>query len=250
MAFLTESDLYESGIYQLETTDPVQGGSSGVSNLPLKHLANRTKWLKARMDAAGMSGSSPSFSLNMDNLQTPGTHFILATATNRPATGEGICFVGAFTGVGGPKISQVYMSLVDGQVYSRQINVATVGLWQRLVRSSEIDGIIKTTGVVVSFSGAWQALSGFAPAAHKQLKRVWLSGRVEEGTTNGVVLNIPAGFRPVREFHGTFFNRDTLENETVIIGTDGDLEIYSETTAVVYNGALYFPLDWISYEVA
>lgn len=33
-------------IYQLETTDPVQGGADGVDNLPHKNLANRTLWLK------------------------------------------------------------------------------------------------------------------------------------------------------------------------------------------------------------
>lgn len=45
MAFLTETSTYEAGIYQLETSDVVEGGAAGVSNTPLKHLANRTKWL-------------------------------------------------------------------------------------------------------------------------------------------------------------------------------------------------------------
>lgn len=50
MANLTETTIYETGIYQLEITDPVEGGSSGVSNLQAKQLANRTNWIKNWID--------------------------------------------------------------------------------------------------------------------------------------------------------------------------------------------------------
>ena len=46
MASLTEAETYETGIYQLEITDPVIGGANGVDNLQAKQLANRTAWLK------------------------------------------------------------------------------------------------------------------------------------------------------------------------------------------------------------
>lgn len=46
MANLPESSTFDAGVYQLETTDPVIGGPSGISNTPLKNLANRTLWLK------------------------------------------------------------------------------------------------------------------------------------------------------------------------------------------------------------
>lgn len=36
---------YDTGVYQLQLTDPVQGGPGGVSNAPLLNLANRTAWL-------------------------------------------------------------------------------------------------------------------------------------------------------------------------------------------------------------
>lgn len=51
MANLTETATYDAGVYQLETTDPVQGGASGKSNAPLINLANRTKYLKQHIDA-------------------------------------------------------------------------------------------------------------------------------------------------------------------------------------------------------
>jgi len=50
MANLNETQNYENGIYQLETTDPVVGGPEGVSNTQAKQLANRTAWLKQQIE--------------------------------------------------------------------------------------------------------------------------------------------------------------------------------------------------------
>lgn len=46
MANLPETSQFDTGVYQIETTDPVLGGPNGVANAPLKNLANRTKYLK------------------------------------------------------------------------------------------------------------------------------------------------------------------------------------------------------------
>ena len=58
MANLSESATWEAGIYQIETTDPVQGGASGVSNTQGKQLANRTKYLKDHVDALEASSTT------------------------------------------------------------------------------------------------------------------------------------------------------------------------------------------------
>lgn len=50
MANVTESAAWESGIYRLETTDPILGGENGTSNIQAKQLANRTLYLKSRAD--------------------------------------------------------------------------------------------------------------------------------------------------------------------------------------------------------
>ena len=50
MAYLPEDPSWDAGIYQIETTDPVLGGPNGVSNKPLKNLANRTLHLKGRVE--------------------------------------------------------------------------------------------------------------------------------------------------------------------------------------------------------
>lgn len=50
MANQPEQVQYDAGVYQLETTDPVDGGVGAVSNKPLLNLANRTAYLKQHVD--------------------------------------------------------------------------------------------------------------------------------------------------------------------------------------------------------
>ncbi|PLY08406.1 MAG: hypothetical protein C0625_02125 [Arcobacter sp.] len=63
MADIEELEQWEDGVYQLETTDPVEGGADGVDNKPHKHLANRTVYLKSKLEKstfASMIIASPS----------------------------------------------------------------------------------------------------------------------------------------------------------------------------------------------
>lgn len=46
MAYLSETAQWPEGIYQIERSDPVEGGINGISNRPLRELANRTAWLR------------------------------------------------------------------------------------------------------------------------------------------------------------------------------------------------------------
>ncbi|POY46209.1 pyocin knob domain-containing protein, partial [Avibacterium paragallinarum] len=50
MANLEEKEKWETGIYQIEESDPVHGGADGVTNKPIKQLANRTKYLKKEVE--------------------------------------------------------------------------------------------------------------------------------------------------------------------------------------------------------
>ena len=52
MANLVETARWEAGIYQWETSDPVQGGPNGIDNRPTRELANRTLWLKNELAKA------------------------------------------------------------------------------------------------------------------------------------------------------------------------------------------------------
>lgn len=55
MANVPENPTWEAGIYQFETTDPVQGGPDGIDNLPNRQLANRTAYLKQYLEALQQS---------------------------------------------------------------------------------------------------------------------------------------------------------------------------------------------------
>ncbi|AJY31645.1 phage Tail Collar domain protein [Burkholderia thailandensis 34] len=46
MSKLVETSRWEEDIYQIETSDPVEGGPDGISNLQARQLVNRTRYLK------------------------------------------------------------------------------------------------------------------------------------------------------------------------------------------------------------
>lgn len=52
MGKLTEIEQWDEDVYQIETSDPVLGGPEGITNKPAKQLANRTLWLKKRLEEA------------------------------------------------------------------------------------------------------------------------------------------------------------------------------------------------------
>ena len=53
MANLKEQEKWEEGVYQIEENDPVLGGDDGITNKPIKQLANRTLWLKKTLELFG-----------------------------------------------------------------------------------------------------------------------------------------------------------------------------------------------------
>ncbi|HHF4471971.1 TPA: phage tail protein, partial [Haemophilus influenzae] len=50
MAGLNETNKWETEIYRIEENDPVHGGEDGITNKPIKQLANRTKYLKTEVE--------------------------------------------------------------------------------------------------------------------------------------------------------------------------------------------------------
>lgn len=95
MSNLSETSTYEAGIYQLETTDPVVGGPSGISNQQAKQLANRTKYLKDHVDALETSTSTtaPQF----DNDTSPATTAFVQRALGNLRSVAGISTTATLT---------------------------------------------------------------------------------------------------------------------------------------------------------
>jgi phage-related tail fiber protein len=84
MTNLVEAVKWEDGIYQLETSDPVEGGPDGIDNLPLRQLANRTRYLKDKQELhAAANNPHPQYATH-DELQgyiQPGALLPFATKT-------------------------------------------------------------------------------------------------------------------------------------------------------------------------
>lgn len=64
MANLKEKDVWEDGIYQIEENDPVLGGENGITNKPIKQLANRTLWLKKVLELFGKKSAPKDLTAN------------------------------------------------------------------------------------------------------------------------------------------------------------------------------------------
>ena len=83
MTNLTETAVWESGVYQIEETDRVQGGESGVTNTPLRQLANRTSYLKqykADLESPIFTGlpKVPNVTAGANNTQIANTAYVKA----------------------------------------------------------------------------------------------------------------------------------------------------------------------------
>ncbi|MDP0121894.1 tail fiber protein [Glaesserella parasuis] len=86
MAGLNETAKWEREVYQIEEDDPVLGGVKGVTNKPLKHLANRTLYLKQVLEAAGQKLMPKKLTATTRNIadSTGHTHEIdLASTTTK-----------------------------------------------------------------------------------------------------------------------------------------------------------------------
>lgn len=58
--YLAEADNFDTGIYQLQTTDPALGGPSGIMNVPPTSLANRSRYLLNRLQDGKMTYAADS----------------------------------------------------------------------------------------------------------------------------------------------------------------------------------------------
>lgn len=94
MAYLSEEKKWEEGIYQYETSDPLQGGADGIDNVQGRQLANRTVYLKAKVESAQETVAAVEASATAVNAYAIGEQFVLNdtlyTATAAIAVGDTI----------------------------------------------------------------------------------------------------------------------------------------------------------------
>ena len=86
MANLQETAQWETGIYQLETSDPVMGGADGIDNRQAKQLGNRTLWLKNELEQMAReipAAVTKSDAVNSDSSATVATSKAVKTAYDK-----------------------------------------------------------------------------------------------------------------------------------------------------------------------
>lgn len=164
MADLPELSEWASGIYQLETSDPVLAGPEGIDNLQAKQLANRTRWLREQLE-------------QLDHKQSVRA----ATTTN--------IALNALQTIDGVVLEAGNRVLVKDQAAASQngIYLAAAGAW---VRASDADSSAEVTpGLVVAVEQGttladtrWQLVT---------------DGAIVLGTTALTFQNVTAGYAPL-----------------------------------------------------
>ena len=91
MANLQETARWETGIYQLETSDPVMGGADGIDNRQAKQLGNRTLWLKNELEQMAReipAAVTKSDAINSDSSATVATSKAVKAAYDKAVAAE------------------------------------------------------------------------------------------------------------------------------------------------------------------
>ncbi|MGU5527531.1 gp53-like domain-containing protein [Aeromonas caviae] len=142
MANLSETPNYDSGIYQIETTDPVLGGPTGIANAQAKSLANRTAFLKRQIDQLNSGTLTPSWIASQSYVQGE-LQKLDSKQSVRAATTQNIILSGVQT-IDGVALAVGDLVLVKDQTNANQngIYLVAAAAW---ARSTDADSGTKLT---------------------------------------------------------------------------------------------------------
>jgi hypothetical protein len=184
MANLTENPaVFESGIYQIETTDPVLGGvpnvatGAGMSNIPHLQLANRTAFLKGVIDGAGLGAAAvPLVTLNSAAARLTGSYRFASGDANTPASG--VAGTVEVIAASASAVNQMAFDSASSRMFTRFWNGTVWSAWSEIWR---------TTGVAESIAAnPWQRL----PSG---LVLQWAQG-ANQATSGNQTITLPATF--------------------------------------------------------
>jgi hypothetical protein len=150
MANLTENPaVFESGIYQIETTDPVLGGvpnvatGAGMSNIPHLQLANRTAFLKGVIDGAGLGAAAvPLVTLNSAAARLTGSYRFASGDANTPAAG--VAGTVEVIAASAAAVNQMAFDSASSRMFTRFWNGSVWSAWSAIARMT---GTSRSAGV-------------------------------------------------------------------------------------------------------
>ncbi|MDP0269854.1 tail fiber protein, partial [Glaesserella parasuis] len=143
MAGLNEIAKWEREVYQIEEDDPVLGGVKGVTNKPLKHLANRTLYLKQVLEAAGQKLMPKKLTATTRNTadSTGHTHEIDLAST----TTKGLVQLTNDTGLDSESLA---LTAKAGKAIAQsvaQLRLSTTNALNQKVNKSDISNAVNST---------------------------------------------------------------------------------------------------------
>lgn len=188
MANVIESPVYEAGIYQLETTDPVLGGASGIANTQAKQLANRTAWLKEKVDLLGFGATGvPVFTGNLNSLLTSGWWYATTATTNKP-TGASEGFVNVVEYVTLDYSFQVFHDMAADRTWTRRVlDGPTFSAWSEIARASAVTALNdQLVGSVAAFAMNTPPTGWFKANGAAVSRSLYAALFAKIGTTFGV----------------------------------------------------------------
>lgn len=152
MANLTENPAsWESGVYQIETTDPVLGGApnvgtgAGMSNIPHLQLANRTAFLKKVIDDAGLGAAAvPLVTLNAAAARLTGSYRFASTDANTPASG--VAGTLEVIAASASAVNQVARDSASTRMWTRFWNGTVWSAWSEIWRTTGVSESIGASG--------------------------------------------------------------------------------------------------------
>lgn len=233
MANLPESSVWEAGVYQLETTDPVIGGPEGVDNKQAKQLANRTVYLKGAADEL-ISGATPAGKANE-----------WATARSISMTGDGTWSV---TANGSGNVTAA-MTLANSGVTAGTYSKVTVDAKGRVTAGAEqtaadipaLDWGKITTGKPTTLAGF-----GITDASGPTIKPTFAQAvmvadpvSAMETATKQYVDNMASGIQVKQSAHAATTGNITLSGLQTIDGVvlvAGDRVLVKAQTTASQNG--------------
>lgn len=157
MANLTDDPIWATGIYQLETTDPMLGGppnpatGAGMDNIPHLQLAQRTRWLRDQLFALQAEVDAMEATVNGFSVGRPVIAPVLV------ATTANIALSGLQT-IDGVSVTSGRRVLVKNQTTPAQngVYITSAGVWARATDLDQNTDVVPGTMVAVT-AGATQA---------------------------------------------------------------------------------------------
>lgn len=171
MANLSEQSIWETGVYQIEENDPVHGGANGITNRPIKQLANRTVWLKNEL-----ASSVQAINANLANLSDNKAEKTTNITAGNGLTGGGTLQANRTLTLGTPsQITATSTNAVTATSHTHAIDKATDAQAGVVMLSHLTDGTDKSKAASEYALGEVRRLANQAQASANGISLTWNS---------------------------------------------------------------------------